>query len=525
LNPSKAAPRIVIKHLAGRQAHRVEQFELDGTHELVVGRHPGANIVFDDALDDTVSRRHALIRVRRDGRMRFTIADLGSTNGVRVNGKGITGERELMPGDIVELAPDGPAFSIAIEPESVPPDGAVPTRSRARPVIYGTAVAAFGIVLGALFYEYAGVAAIRPPASGQMVAIAASPPASSPAAEAAAVSEPPDRAKDVPQDVPKHSTSPAEATLYLAARWRLFDGFTGKPVFQKVLTRRGQRLPCFVELANHQIVPWLTTEDEEHTNIPIGGSVSGSGFIVSERGSIVTNKHIAAAWTMRYRGADWAGRAALFKAQTDPAREAPSTLIDLGQPDGEAARLTAWIPGNGGLLFRARTPVQIGPSPSRLEGRNEALKVRFPTGSVDLPARLARVSDKADLAELKIDSDRPLPALDLASDTEATIGEPVTALGYSVAGQAGVPGADGMGDPAEGPPPTLTAADTTISGLDKTAGSQTGLFELSAAAGAGADGGPVFAADGKVLAVVASGTTGKTYAYPAKLVRSLLDRQ
>ncbi|MEI9984143.1 MAG: hypothetical protein WDN69_13615 [Aliidongia sp.] len=64
----------------------------------------------------------------------------------------------------------------------------------------------------------------------------------------------------------------------------MYDTFSGKPVFQKVVTRRGQRLPSFVELGDGRIVPWLTTEDEERTNIPIGGSSFGSGFVVSDTG-------------------------------------------------------------------------------------------------------------------------------------------------------------------------------------------------------------------------------------------------
>ncbi|MEI9984142.1 MAG: FHA domain-containing protein [Aliidongia sp.] len=112
-------PRILIKHVAGSQANRIDQFELDGTHELIIGREPPANVVFDGRRDDTVSRRHALIKIQRGNRLRFTVADLDSTNGVRVNGKDIAGEHDLVPGDIVELSPGGPAFSIAVEAEPV----------------------------------------------------------------------------------------------------------------------------------------------------------------------------------------------------------------------------------------------------------------------------------------------------------------------------------------------------------------------------------------------------------------------
>ena len=52
-------------------------------------------------LDDAgVSRRHAEIRPGPDG---WTIADLGSTNGVLLNGEDVRGTRPLHPGDRIEL--------------------------------------------------------------------------------------------------------------------------------------------------------------------------------------------------------------------------------------------------------------------------------------------------------------------------------------------------------------------------------------------------------------------------------------
>jgi pSer/pThr/pTyr-binding forkhead associated (FHA) protein len=52
-------------------------------------------------LDDVgISRRHAEIRPSRG---RWTIEDLGSTNGVVVNGHQIRGAQPLQPGDRVEL--------------------------------------------------------------------------------------------------------------------------------------------------------------------------------------------------------------------------------------------------------------------------------------------------------------------------------------------------------------------------------------------------------------------------------------
>jgi hypothetical protein len=71
----------------------------------VIGRSRECDIVLADA---NVSRRHAEIRwaaqaAGRDGIGTWTIADLGSTNGVRVGGRAISGATPIGGGDRVEL--------------------------------------------------------------------------------------------------------------------------------------------------------------------------------------------------------------------------------------------------------------------------------------------------------------------------------------------------------------------------------------------------------------------------------------
>jgi hypothetical protein len=65
--------------------------------EFVVGRSTECQLSLDDPL---VSRRHAVLRVRRDG---VSVQDFGSRNGVLVNGAKITGERELAVGDKIAI--------------------------------------------------------------------------------------------------------------------------------------------------------------------------------------------------------------------------------------------------------------------------------------------------------------------------------------------------------------------------------------------------------------------------------------
>jgi hypothetical protein len=62
-----------------------------------VGRSRECDVVLEDA---GISRRHAEFRPGPEG---WTVADLGSTNGVRLNGRAVRGAEPLAPGDRVEL--------------------------------------------------------------------------------------------------------------------------------------------------------------------------------------------------------------------------------------------------------------------------------------------------------------------------------------------------------------------------------------------------------------------------------------
>jgi hypothetical protein len=72
-----------------------------------VGRSRDCDVVLDDA---GISRRHAELRPGVDG---WTVADLGSTNGVRVNGAAVYGAQPLRSGDRVELGSTEVVFEVS----------------------------------------------------------------------------------------------------------------------------------------------------------------------------------------------------------------------------------------------------------------------------------------------------------------------------------------------------------------------------------------------------------------------------
>ena len=71
-----------------------------GPHGGVIGRSRECDIVLADS---NVSRRHA--ELRPDGRDGWTLTDLGSTNGVKVNGRPVASGRgvAIAPGDHLDI--------------------------------------------------------------------------------------------------------------------------------------------------------------------------------------------------------------------------------------------------------------------------------------------------------------------------------------------------------------------------------------------------------------------------------------
>jgi pSer/pThr/pTyr-binding forkhead associated (FHA) protein len=80
--------------------------ELLGSGGATLGRSRDADIVLDDA---NVSRKHAEVRPSGGS---WIVRDLGSTNGVKVNGRRIQGPQSLKCGDVIELGTSRATFEL-----------------------------------------------------------------------------------------------------------------------------------------------------------------------------------------------------------------------------------------------------------------------------------------------------------------------------------------------------------------------------------------------------------------------------
>ncbi len=108
---------------------RYQQHDLQLTPgQFIIGRSSSCQLSLDDPL---VSRRHAALTVTAE---QVALEDLGSRNGVRVNGEPIAGRRVLRPGDVIGIGSQ--ELSLLRNPTAPPSDarGQMPTQ-RFNPVM------------------------------------------------------------------------------------------------------------------------------------------------------------------------------------------------------------------------------------------------------------------------------------------------------------------------------------------------------------------------------------------------------
>jgi serine protease Do len=558
--------RIIIRHVSGSKINQVEQIPLKDLHEVTIGRDAASTVAYDQKRDDVVSRRHAAIRVEGGDSPVFKLRDLGSSNGTFLNNEPISGEVELAPDDLVELGKGGPKFNFDVQPR--PANMALRTRvidaldSTVTRAIAGVSTDHGGTREAVTF---GGTKEVAPPKVsvgketvlrmlsqerkstsrtwvGSIAAVLAlfciggfalyrhsEAVATSVGQQVAQVDAGINNnlnaklgmgAKDI-------NDKYENTTVRIELQWRLYDRETSKPVFQKVLvTDDGTQYPLFVKLDNSfgsdagKVVRWLTLDDQNRTNLPIGLSGSGSGFVVGSQGFILTNKHVAAGWAVRYEdigeglNANDIGLVVPYALQFKNKKDKEDAAVSLKSDDMQD--LKDWIPATGAYVFDPDRALLIDGATDNNRvfiGRNEVLEVRFPGNRMSMEANLVRASTDADAALIKIDAAEDLKTAELARIGKVVVGDRVMVLGY--------PGVSEMArmtfDTLEGgvihhqseiiPEPTLTEGivshlgtpihnegqATVYSDLDD-------AFQISInSTGAGNSGGPVFNDQGQVI--------------------------
>jgi serine protease Do len=276
----------------------------------------------------------------------------------------------------------------------------------------------------------------------------------------------------------------------------------------------GKSIPVYVAVGN-SYEPLLTTTPGE-LSVAIGGNHTGTGFIATNDGYVLTNRHVAATWKTSY----------IFDPQI-----VPNGIVIT--PDGRLAANNLvpgprdWVPEN---------TKQSGKQYSgMIKGVNDTLNVTLSGKENRMAGLLKQSSDRHDVALIKIDVPGDLTKVEL-NDNYDTIqkGEQVTVMGYP----AGSPPVYGILKSQDVfnrevqliqiPQPTVTTTNigNILRGSEKDSENRVvsefgDAYQLATNATAGGNsGGPVFDSQGKVIGIFFAGSNNAgmsvTYAIPIR---------
>lgn len=568
--------RLIVRHLTGGKANQESVFsEADLAAPLTLGRDPGNRVVFEDA-DDAVSRNHARIERTAEG---YRLIDPGSANGSFVNRVRVAGESALAHGDVVQLGRGGPEFSFQLDPP--PPNAVKATRVVSDYVGLGRATRVASpeapMVMGPVAPE--GVPPIEAPArigratverlitaekkrssrtvvnvAGALLAVVgavgtwqyidardrqASTAKISQAQLDAAKADADKKIRDLEAKNSLGRRVKAEygsSTVYIEASWRLTETRSGAQIFQSTMPIEDKgSLPAYIRLADGSLEPLLQLDSTGNAK-PIGGSLSGTGFVVSDNGLILTNRHVAAAWHSGY-ALPFPG--VVVERKQNERKQAQWSVVEVLQD--APASLAQWVPSRS-KHFRTQ-----GVADSRtVTGVNSSLAVTFPSSKLRVPAAPGTISPEHDVALVKIDAAAgQLKKVEMrdsydtmvSGDTVAVLGYPgVSATSYMITESSDML----MRSQDIASVPEVSVNQGIVSKIVRNRQSNPSpqaaryvsvsgdTFEMSInSTGQGNSGGPVFDVNGKVVGIFATiGTRGyatQTGAVPIRYGLELLD--
>jgi S1-C subfamily serine protease len=441
--------RYVIRHISGSKANQVEEFDFNKP-ELTIGRTAASDIQFDPEQDVVVSREHGKIVKKSSEPPVFEVIDNNSRNGIFVNKQRVKTSQKLNVGDEVQLGNNGPVFSFDIYPR--PQDMMMATRvveipTSIKPTTISEIVPAevvssepvktglgkqtvermlvaerkkstskMAIILGSLvvILGVAGFAFRDKLFKTSNTYIGAD--------TTIVIRDSNMIGKMTPDQIAREND---EKVVAIEFSWQIKDAETNEELWHKYdyMKIQGRDMAGFLYIRNAQgqIEPYLETKARVGNGVPVAVvGASGTGFVVSDDGFILTNRHVGAGWLTRYnfmQGAFPGGLVVDFDKNGNPVVDTNYYVM----PED----VMGWVPANASLIGGRQV------NPGQVIGDNTSIKVIFSGTSMRRNVTSVDPSEDHDVAILKVNIVESLSAVKIKDNyDQVKPGQTVTVMGY-----------------------------------------------------------------------------------------------
>ncbi|MBO0929415.1 trypsin-like peptidase domain-containing protein [Fibrella aquatilis] len=561
---SNAFQTIRIRHVDGAKINQTDEFDANRV-ELTIGRDTGSDIRFDPDQDLSVSRQHGRILLPARPGEPFRLVD-NSKNGLFINGLRITDSAPLQPGDMVQVGANGPRFVLDVFPEITqgPPATRLVGMEQATKEVRMNEVPqlvqvdtlpkvgigrdtferAIGserkqsnkrlgaVLLGLLLVVGAGGYAIWQHQKKTADELVGSRDSLNAVLNKEIVglrgnlTKLEEKAKNQPLADNEVGALVMDKVVQIEMSWSLFDARTGEPLWHLwvPIDTVGTYAPAFIRRQDGNLDAYLFKAKSNLPGLPVTEAGSGTGFMVSKDGLLLTNRHVAAGWDTRYNFPSVGGRFLGVLVEMDQKGQlAKKGFID--QP-------VSWIPSETQL---------VDGQPGQVSGRNSYMNVVFPGSTNRRAATLVSPSQIHDVALVKVALAQPVePVATLDNYNTVPKGESVVCIGYPGVSPE-IYSVRKSNDNFK-----RAATPTTVANPTMTSGTITNLIKSSTefdnkqtmgdylqlsinATGPGNSGGPLLNRKGEVIGIFTMSRTGSagelvTFAIPIKYGLELLTK-